>query len=1490
MDGPKKVNVAAIAIVYLFTVPVFSQNIIINEFMASNSTVIPDEDGDFSDWIELYNTGTETVNLAGWGLSDDLMQPYRWVFPQVTVEPGNYLLVWASGKDRRPSENERVPGIIREVYTGISGTSVSDLTEHSSYPDNPSNRYLVTDFFEAPVNFGDNYGQRMHGLICPPATGAYVFWISGDDNSELFLSTDESPSNGVTIASVPGWTSSRQWTKYTSQESASIQLQAGCDYYIRALQKEGSGGDNLAVRWRLPDGTMEEPIPAGRLTAGIQELHTNFAIKSEGEPLVLTQPDGSLADSVPAALLYEDLSYGRVTDGAAEWVFYKNGTPRASNALLTGYSDVLAPPVFSTSGGFYSEEFNLTLSNAEPNAAIYFTLDGSEPTTASAIYTGPLWIRVRHSDQNLVANIETTPAFNPAQVDTDFIAQQLLPAITWMPPGLVEKATVVRAMAAKSGALSSSIETQTYWVDPGIQTRFTLPVVSLSTDADNFFDPDYGIYVRGSSYVNSYPGRPWHSSPANYRNEGEAWERPVHVAFYGTDGQLWLEQDAGARIHGGATTALQQKTLRLYARGDYGDGSFSYPIFEDQPQTSYKRLLLRNSGNDWNLTLFRDALSQGVSRHMLADNMAYRPAVVFLNGEYWGIHNFRQRYDKYYLEQTYGVDPENLDLWNKGSMQEGDSTHYNSTKSYIENNNMADAENFAEAQRRIDTDEFIDYFIAEIYARNTDWPNNNMACWRVRTAYNPDMPYGHDGRWRWMLFDVEHGFGYSSATGQDYTYNMMSQARQYSIFNRLLYNTGFRNQFINRFADQLNTAYLPSRVLSLIDQMKARIAPEIPNHIERWQRPVSLADWDGQVQRMQTFATYRADAVREHLRSHFGLGSDQVLTLDVSDTLHGYIRVNRTDINEDTPGVSAAAPYPWTGKYYSGVPITLTAVPKQGYWFSCWQDAGGQTYSTQPVISVTVNQPTTLKALFVPAPQSYLMHYWSFNASPLMEPTYTLGGADMSIQPGAETVVESDTNEGFTGENCRLEETVGTHLRVNDPLGAAVIIALPTTGYETNVLRYETRRSGSGPGWQIISYSTDGTTFTTLQTINIADADPVLRTFDLNGLSGVDNNPNFKIRIQFAQGAGGTAGNNRFDNLTLDGVPLAGTNTPPQVTGPIGLQETVEDSPIDINLSYFFTDDGPLNYDVVVDKPTITGASLAGSTLTMTPLHRGEATIQVTASDGVNPPAASSFRVLVYPKAQPLRLGPVRFDFWSADEPQDAYPEHFLFLQSNVSDPSIGQALEYAYFIPHDDYDPDDQATIGYPYNNTSRTRINGLWDNGISFINTGRDRDLGGVLTALDTTGLESAQISWLAGTILTNDRQYAIRLQYRIGHTGPFNDVLAGGVPVEYLVQYDWHTQSFGPLGLPAELMNKDYVQLLWRYYHVGGTSGPRAQLRVDDIAVSGWLDMFGQIDLFAQWWLTTGCVTPDYCGQADLTRDGQVDLEDFAAISASWLVSTD
>jgi len=466
-----------------------------------------------------------------------------------------------------------------------------------------------------------------------------------------------------------------------------------------------------------------------------------------------------------------------------------------------------------------------------------------------------------------------------------------------------------------------------------------------------------------------------------------------------------------------------------------------------------------------------------------------------------------------------------------------------------------------------------------------------------------------------------------------------------------------------------------------------------------------------------------------------------------------------------------------------------------------------------------------------------LLHAWNFNGPDLFEPRYTIGGATLDIELVANSEVISDEGQGFAGANARFADTPGDHLRLNNPIGSSMILSLPMEGYTRPVLSYETRRSGSGAGTQLISYSIDGENYLPFQALSVFNDDPRVEVFDFGAIAGVADNPDFKIMIEFVEGGGGTVGNNRFDNVVLEAEPLPGTIAPPAILDAFPVQNTWvgADFSYDLNEIFRNLNDEPLIYFFDVEDVDIINAGVQAEQLVFTPQNRGVAHATLSASDGVNPLVTIPLRFFVYPSPAVLRDADYTFDFWSADEPEFHYPDHMIFLQSDISDPLIDDALAFPYFIPADDYSPLDEETIGFPYNNTARTRINGLGENGVSFINTGRGRDLGGALLALDTTAVNNATLDFMAGTILRNNRLYAIRLQYRTNLDSEFEDLLVDGSPIEYLRGEDGDLANFTDFALPAEVLGQGYVQLLWRYYYISGDSGPRPEMRLDDIAVA-------------------------------------------------------
>lgn len=614
---------------------------------------------------------------------------------------------------------------------------------------------------------------------------------------------------------------------------------------------------------------------------------------------------------------------------------------------------MLESPEFSLPGGFYRESFLLELKIDDPNSKIYYTLDGSEPTESSNLYTGPIKIDNREGDPNIYSEIPNSPSFK-------------------IPDGEVFKSTVVRAKVFNGDGKTSRTATHTYIVDEknkGSHNRYSLPVISITTDADNLFDYDYGIMVPGVNSLNQYS-----KTTGNYFQRGTEWERPIHIEFYEPDGDLGFSQDAGLRVHGGATRYLRNKSLRIYA-GDLYDSKdmFYYPIFpglikpgSSESLTQFKCFVLRNSGHDYNHSYFRDAIMQTLVSDLGFETQAYRPAVVLINGEYWGIYNIRERYDEWYFATNYNIENDKVVLLDgsKAEVKTGnpeDNNHYLEMVKFIKDSADSGKINNPDIYEYINTlmdvDSFINYFAAEIFFRNTDWPNNNIGFWRERTeTYEPDAPYGRDGRWRWMMFDTDWGF---SLWGQPAESNTLEHAAERDgLFSSLLENEEFKYQFINTMADLLNSIFKTEYTIKTIEETQSILSPEMLEHLKRWiYMDTSIENWNGEVNQLIEFAIDRPSFQIQHITGFFSLPGTADINL-ITDTGKGYIKINSLELKEETPGIDN--PDNWKGTYFKEVPIKITAIPNPGYEFKNWIGVDNNNSN----ITITLEDNLSLTAVF----------------------------------------------------------------------------------------------------------------------------------------------------------------------------------------------------------------------------------------------------------------------------------------------------------------------------------------------------------------------------------------------------------------------------------------------------------------------------------------------------------------------------------------------
>lgn len=544
---------------------------------------------------------------------------------------------------------------------------------------------------------------------------------------------------------------------------------------------------------------------------------------------------------------------------------------------------------FSPEGGLYTEAVSVELSAGE-GAVIYYTLDGSRPSSAGLRYRKPI---------------------------------------------AVETNAVIRAVAYVNGKRSDII-TNSYFCE----RSYTLPVISIATNPENLWDYNSGIYVKGccADTIEPYVG-------ANFWKD---WEKRANIEMYESDGTLAFNQKVGINLFGGFSRALPQKSLAIFARSKYGEKRFNYPIFPERDFSKYKSFILRNSGGDFKRTHLRDAFMTQLAKPTGVAIQAYRPAVVYLNGEYWGIQNIREKISEHYLKSNYDVDKDNVDiLRHNGVVRHGTSARYKKLLQFLRTKDMSKDETIAELRTFMDVDDYIRYNIAETYSDNRD-AGGNIRYWRERTD---------SAKWRWVFYDLDLGLGNNAYTGyKRNTVRKFTSANAEAwpdpawstfIIRSLLMNKTVENQYINTFADHLNTVYKEENALALFNSMQDVVKEEMKFHVERWQ--TSYENWEFHCDVVRNFIRERPTYVRQHLMQKFNLDGTLAVSIvhpgdDVAD-----MTFNSLTITENFEGI-----------YFKNVPVKISVNPKHDYVFKGWKGRE----ETEMEISVIPTADLVLEPIF----------------------------------------------------------------------------------------------------------------------------------------------------------------------------------------------------------------------------------------------------------------------------------------------------------------------------------------------------------------------------------------------------------------------------------------------------------------------------------------------------------------------------------------------
>lgn len=690
----------------------------------------------------------------------------------------------------------------------------------------------------------------------------------------------------------------------------------GPETEILSNYRIGISADPLTA-WSLPS----TPIPAYShlvifCDKEAQGLHTNFRLDSgKGGGVWLFLGDTPVDQVVelpkqPAP----NIAYGRQTDGSNVWGYQLTPTPDRSNTgEICDKDHILGKPIFSEEGSIRTDSRSINLELSIPEGSpegtvIHYTTNGEEPTVNSRTYTGP--IKISYS-------------------------------------------SVIRAKLFCDGWLSPRSTTHSYILFP---RKLTLPVVSIVTSDAYFNDENIGIFPNNDT---------------SNLNEHHNWRRPANIEYFeGEDTPSILNQLGETRVGGGSTRELSRKTLMIYANKRFGTKRFEYEFFPDQKPglTDFKSLALRNAGNDFNSLFMRDAIVQrNMGSHTDLDWQAWRPAIVYINGEYYSMLNIRERgnEDNIYTNHDGLEDIDLVENWN--NLKEGDMQNANLfTKFYSQPGHTKQ-----EFEQWMDCEEYINYMILSLYHNNVDFPGNNSVMWRPRID---------GGRWRWIAKDVDYSLGLYNISynykifwwfynpNYDEEWNWGANDYSYTLlFRQFMEVEELRHLFAERSAIYMGDFLNEAGIHKVWDPMYEQIQYEYPYHRRLISR---YPDYEKEMNHVNEWLKYRTDEFYRQIGSFYKFGSPIPLTINTNlkDSPLKNLYFNNISLSEKK----------FDGKYYSNFDINIQAETTEGNELIGWwiQETNGTSTTSREYMGKQLNlvMPECTKLVIEPICYNILMN------------------------------------------------------------------------------------------------------------------------------------------------------------------------------------------------------------------------------------------------------------------------------------------------------------------------------------------------------------------------------------------------------------------------------------------------------------------------------------------------------------------------------------
>lgn len=873
-------------ILFLFITTVAYSQLRINEVCASNSASLFDEDSDTPDWIELYNYSTEAVSLKDWRISDENDFDKAWQFPDTIMQPGSYLIVFASGKDRYGSG----------LYA-MNMKSYNAIVSHNNRDGFRLKYTSIVGDFEAELSVKSMDKEKRWGSAgiqirekLTDTTNFFAILASSKEKHDFTIKYRDK------ILAIPSWIPiyggtnlpyTQLWLQrkndslyftYKDRAGKLINIQTLknflADTLIIGVSISGNNPDEYA-KFVFGDFTINNEIikldklPVYEVNAiepGFDiiynELHSNFSIKDD-ETLFLFK-SSKLSDSVALQTMTGDIT--NIFSGNGNWLITDKFTPGSKNS--GGYFGRLSKPIISFKDG----KLQITDTN---NAVIRYTTDNSYPTINSKI----------------------------------FIQNQTI---------IFDKTTTVKAVVFKENYLPSFASSNIYFIN---EPETTLPIVSISADSNDLWGKE-GI-------INDLFGL-----------------CDANMNLFLQNNQVEFNQSVRIKIHGQSTKYLPQKSLRVYADDKKEDNRIKNILFNKSKLKEYDQLVLRNGGQDWNSTFIKDGFCAVIASKM--ENQiyaAYKPALIYLNSEFYGLTNLRERLEDDYLADLFDINDFSINyIKNNGSIDQGDFLSYYNYFKKINELDFTIEDNYNRINQLVDIKNIIDYSLLYIYSANGDWPSMN-----VKAFSSSEI----DNKFRYLINDMDITFGYGNDKAN---YSKLEQLlndtiNDYSLISKkFLTNKKFKTEFMTRACDLVNSVFKTTNMVEILDSLSNQIRPYIPLQQERWEE--SCVNWEEKLNEMKFFLKERPYYFMKNLNYHLNddIGTSN-FNLSTYPPNSGTFKVNT--INVDTSE--------WSGRYFQILPVTITAIPKHGMKFIKWNH---DSLGTNATITTTLPELIDLEAIY----------------------------------------------------------------------------------------------------------------------------------------------------------------------------------------------------------------------------------------------------------------------------------------------------------------------------------------------------------------------------------------------------------------------------------------------------------------------------------------------------------------------------------------------